>query len=84
MEQIVPRLPGDFPIPILIVQHMPASFLTSFAQRLHSLCAIEVHEARDNEIVRPGTVLMGDHVTSSASTSKPILQVVWARLMTVG
>jgi two-component system, chemotaxis family, protein-glutamate methylesterase/glutaminase len=56
LEQILPQLPGDFPIPILIVQHMPASFLTSFAQRLHSLCAIEVHEARDNEIVRPGAV----------------------------
>jgi two-component system chemotaxis response regulator CheB len=56
LEQILPRLPGNFPTPILIVQHMPASFLTSFAQRLHSLCAIEVHEAGDNEIVRPGTV----------------------------
>jgi two-component system chemotaxis response regulator CheB len=56
LEQILPRLPGDFPIPILIVQHMPASFLTSFAQRLHSLCAIEVHEARDKEIIRSATV----------------------------
>jgi two-component system, chemotaxis family, protein-glutamate methylesterase/glutaminase len=55
LERILPRLPGDFPVPILIVQHMPASFLTSFAQRLHSLCAIEVHEARDKEIVRPAT-----------------------------
>jgi two-component system chemotaxis response regulator CheB len=55
LELILPRLPGDFPIPILIVQHMPASFLTSFAQRLHSLCAIEVHEARNKEIVRPAT-----------------------------
>jgi two-component system chemotaxis response regulator CheB len=55
LEQILPLFPGDFPIPILIVQHMPASFLTSFAQRLHSLCAIDVHEARDKEIVRPAT-----------------------------
>ena len=56
LEQILPQLPGDFPIPIMIVQHMPASFLASFAQRLQSLCAIEVHEARDKEIIRPATV----------------------------
>jgi two-component system chemotaxis response regulator CheB len=58
LEQIIPRVPGDFPVPILIVQHMPASFLTSFAQRLHSLCAIEVHEARDKEAVRSATAYL--------------------------
>ena len=54
LEQILPRFPRDFPIPILIVQHMPASFLTSFTQRLHSLCSIDVHEAGNKEILRPG------------------------------
>ena len=58
LEQILPSLPGDFPIPIVIVQHMPASFLTSFAQRLHSLCAIEVHEARNKEAVRSATAYL--------------------------
>lgn len=53
LEQILPRFPADFPLPILIVQHMPLGFSTSFARRLDSLCTIEVHEASHNEVVRP-------------------------------
>lgn len=54
LEEILLCLPHDFPVPILIVQHMPAGFTTSFAQRLNKLCAIDIHEAVQNELVRPG------------------------------
>ena len=56
LEQILPRFPADFPLPILIVQHMPAGFTRTFAQRLRSLCAIDVHEALSGELVQPGKV----------------------------
>jgi two-component system, chemotaxis family, protein-glutamate methylesterase/glutaminase len=59
LEQILPRFPADFPLPILIVQHMPGSFIKTFVQRLHSLCAIDVREASHNEVVRPGVAYMG-------------------------
>jgi two-component system chemotaxis response regulator CheB len=58
LEQILPGFPADFPLPILIVQHMPAGFIASFAQRLSSRCAINVHEANHHEIVRPGVAYL--------------------------
>ena len=43
---------------IVIVQHMPAKFTTSFAERLDSLCAVNVKEAQDGDSVVNGTVLI--------------------------
>ncbi len=44
LEAILPQLPADFPCPVVIAQHMPAKFTQSFAQRMHSMCALEVSE----------------------------------------
>jgi two-component system chemotaxis response regulator CheB len=54
LEQILPRLPRDFPTPILIVQHMPLGFTASFAARLNMLCSISVREAVQCERIHPG------------------------------
>jgi two-component system chemotaxis response regulator CheB len=54
LEQILPCLAADLPVPILIVQHMPAGFTSSFAQRLNNICAIGVREAMQREVIRPG------------------------------
>ncbi|MEW6426779.1 MAG: chemotaxis response regulator protein-glutamate methylesterase [Thermodesulfobacteriota bacterium] len=43
---------------IVIVQHMPAKFTTSFAQRLDSICQIRVKEAEDGDSIVPGTALL--------------------------
>jgi len=53
LETILPLLPRDLLVPILIVQHMPVGFTASFARRLSQLCEISVQEARDGELVRP-------------------------------
>ncbi|WP_078547096.1 protein-glutamate methylesterase/protein-glutamine glutaminase [Litchfieldia alkalitelluris] len=55
LQQVLTKLPSQFPAPILIVQHMPAGFTNSLAKRLNALCNIEVKEAEDGEIVREGT-----------------------------
>src|SRR4051794_30248083 len=55
LEQILPSFPADFPIPILIVQHMPIGFTAPFAHRLDSLCRINVREAVQNEMLCPET-----------------------------
>jgi two-component system chemotaxis response regulator CheB len=55
LEQILPRFPPDFPLPILIVQHMPAGFTATFAARLNTLSAINVREATDQEVIHCST-----------------------------
>lgn len=62
IKEVLTALPAGLP-GIVIVQHMPEGFTKAFAQRLNSLCAIEVSEARDGEEIRPGTALVapGSH-----------------------
>lgn len=55
LQQVLTNLPKDFPAPILIVQHMPAGFTKSLADRLDGLSEINVKEAEDGEILMDGT-----------------------------
>jgi two-component system chemotaxis response regulator CheB len=56
LEQLLPKLPKDFPVPVLIVQHMPKLFTGALAERLNKCCALRVEQAYDNATIRPGTV----------------------------
>lgn len=58
LQQVLTALPKDFPLPILLVQHMPASFTPAFANRLDQQCAISVKEAADGDLLRPGTAYL--------------------------
>ena len=62
IEHVLRALPADAPGTV-IVQHMPEHFTAAFAERLHRVCAMEVREARDNDLVMPGVALVapGDH-----------------------
>ena len=53
LQNIIPKLPR-LNVPIVIVQHMPASFTTTFAQRLNNLSQNEVVEAEEGMILEPG------------------------------
>ncbi|MGQ9629516.1 MAG: protein-glutamate methylesterase/protein-glutamine glutaminase [bacterium] len=63
LSDMLPLFPGDFPAGIVIVQHMPPTFTRSFAERLNSICQIEVKEAQEGDIVRGGRALIapGDY-----------------------
>jgi two-component system chemotaxis response regulator CheB len=63
LQQVIPLLPSNLNAPVLVVQHMPAGFTKSLAERLDSQSGIKVREARDGDIVRPGIVLIapGDY-----------------------
>lgn len=57
LGRVIPAFPAACP-GIVIVQHMPAGFTTSFAERLNNLSAMRVKEAEDGDRVRPGLVLL--------------------------
>jgi two-component system chemotaxis response regulator CheB len=59
LEQVLPALPANFPWPVLVAQHMPASFTGPFAARLNSLCALEVVEVTRPMAAQRGTVYIG-------------------------
>jgi len=58
LQKVLTRLPKNFSTPILLIQHMPATFTPAFAKRLDQMCAIEVREAQDKDILRPGVALL--------------------------
>lgn len=58
LRQILPHFPEDFPVPIVIVQHMPAGFTQEFANSLDKICPLEVKEAATGDIVKPGRILI--------------------------
>ncbi len=59
IEAVVSNLPGDFPWPILVAQHLPASFTGAFARRLDPLCALQVVEVAQPVPLSPGHVYIG-------------------------
>jgi two-component system chemotaxis response regulator CheB len=56
LQDLLPGLPKALPVPCLIVQHMPASFTKPFAERLDSICEVDVKEAEHGEPAHPGIV----------------------------
>lgn len=58
LQTILVRIPANFPLPILLIQHMPAAFTGAFAQRLNNLCQIQVKEAQDGDQLRPGVAYL--------------------------
>ncbi|MDD2652543.1 MAG: chemotaxis response regulator protein-glutamate methylesterase [Sulfurimonas sp.] len=62
LKDVLMALPRNAP-GMIIVQHMPANFTAQFAQRLNSLCSIEVREAKNGDSIIPGVALIapGDY-----------------------
>jgi two-component system chemotaxis response regulator CheB len=66
LAELIPKLPADLPVPVLIVQHMPPMFTKLLADRLNVQSGLTVVEAKSGEVLMPGTVYIapGDrHLT---------------------
>jgi len=58
LAQLLPQLPADLPVPVLVVQHMPPKFTLSLANDLATKCALHVSEAATGDAVVPGRILI--------------------------
>jgi len=56
LQKLLPALPDSLPVPLLIIQHMPAKFTASLAERLNTMCKFRVKEAEHGEQLQNGTV----------------------------
>lgn len=63
LAEVIPMLPADFPLPIVIVQHMPPMFTRLLAERLQAQSKVKVVEGAEGMEVTPGRVYIapGDH-----------------------
>jgi len=71
LRLILPKFDSIFPVPILIVQHMPPGFTREFARGLNEVCALKVSEAEDGEEIKSGRIYIapGDkHIVLSSSS----------------
>lgn len=65
LHSVIPRLPGNLKCPVVLVQHMPAGFTKSLAERLDSISEVKVSEAVDGEVLEAGHVYIargGNHM----------------------
>jgi two-component system, chemotaxis family, protein-glutamate methylesterase/glutaminase len=58
LREIFAKIDADLPQPILVVQHMPPGFTEEFAKSLDRICPLDVKEAADGDLLRPGRVLI--------------------------
>ena len=73
LQELLPELPGDLPVSMIVVQHMPPGFTAPFAKRLDGLSRVKVREAQHGETIVPGTVYIapaGHHTTLVRDSSR--------------
>jgi len=63
LTELIPEFPADFPVPIVIVQHMPPLFTRLLAERLNAIAQLEVQEGKAGQKLKRGQVWLapGDH-----------------------
>jgi two-component system chemotaxis response regulator CheB len=71
LGEMLPELPASFPLPVLLVQHMPPLFTRLLAERLDAACPLKVEEAVQGQAIEPGKILIapGDFHMKIASTA---------------
>lgn len=73
LQAVIPRLPKNLKAPVVVVQHMPAGFTASLAERLDSLSEVKVKEAAEGDVLEAGTVYIamgGKHLNVLTMSGK--------------
>jgi len=58
LRRVFAEIDPDLGLPVLVVQHMPAGFTEEFARSLDRICPLEVREAREGDLLKPGRILI--------------------------
>jgi two-component system chemotaxis response regulator CheB len=58
LKRLIPQLPPDFPVPVVMVMHMPVGYTEMYAAKLNELSQVEVREAHEGDEVKPGLVFL--------------------------
>jgi two-component system chemotaxis response regulator CheB len=77
LQNVLPVLPAEFPVPVAIAQHMPPQFTRSLADRLDDRSALEVREAADELSLEPGRAVVaagGRHLTFEGRGARPVVR----------
>jgi len=78
LQAVLPILPANFPVPVLVAQHMPPGFTGPLAQRLNGLCALTVREGINGEVLKAGTVYVapaGKQMQVQRKSGQLVLQI---------
>ena len=66
LKRLIPQLPEDFPVPVVMVMHMPVGYTEMYAAKLNEMAQLEVREAAEGDELKPGRVFLaqaGRHLT---------------------
>ncbi len=76
LREVFAGISASLPVPVLVVQHMPAGFTEEFAKSLDRLCPLDVKEAADGDILAPGRVLVAPGHSHLELERKPLATIV--------
>ena len=76
LKRLIPQLPADLPVPVMMVMHMPVGYTEMYAAKLNELSQLEVREAAEGDEVKPGRVFLaaaGRHLSLKRDVSGKIV-----------
>lgn len=82
LKRLIPKLPRDFPVPVVMVMHMPVGYTEMYAAKLNELSPLEVREAAEGDEVKPGFVFLapaGRHLSFKREANGKVVTHLDAR-----
>jgi two-component system chemotaxis response regulator CheB len=82
LKRLIPELPADFPVPIVMVMHMPVGYTEMYAAKLNDMSHLEVREAAEGDEIEPGRVFLaaaGRHLLLTRNGSGKVVAHLDAR-----
>jgi two-component system, chemotaxis family, protein-glutamate methylesterase/glutaminase len=82
LKRLIPQLPSDFPVPVVMVMHMPVGYTEMYAAKLNELSNLEVREAAEGDELKPGRVFLapaGRHLTLKRNADGKVVTHLDAR-----